>query len=183
MYTPHFLFLVCVLTSLPVVVAVGAGAPPHGHVPGARLEPAGCPAAHEEEPGDPPQLLSSFISLSRLHISLLFISLSFSLSSSSLSPLHLSLLLSLLFISLSSSYLYPSLSPPLHPPPLFPSSSPVLPPSHRKVPLRASSSSLICAAPSPLPASLLIIALSHPIGLPLTSAPPSPRITRGQTGW
>ena len=34
-----------------VVVAVGPGAPPDGHVSGARLLSAGSPAAHEEEPG------------------------------------------------------------------------------------------------------------------------------------
>lgn len=34
-----------------VVVVVDPGAPPNGHVSGARLYTAGCPAANEEEPG------------------------------------------------------------------------------------------------------------------------------------
>lgn len=34
-----------------VFAVVGAGTPPDGHVSGARLLSAGCPAAYEEEPG------------------------------------------------------------------------------------------------------------------------------------
>lgn len=40
------------VTCLVVAVAVGAGAPPDGHVSGARFHAAGCAAAHEEEPGE-----------------------------------------------------------------------------------------------------------------------------------
>lgn len=39
----------------PIYAAVGAGAPPAGHVSGARVHSAGRPAAHEEEPGEKQQ--------------------------------------------------------------------------------------------------------------------------------